>query len=179
LLADQQGDRARNFERAIWPHLAAAYHFARWMVRNHHDAEDIVQESFVKAFRSSETLRGTDARPWLLAIVRNSAIGFLNRNKREQAGPIPVSAEPIDSAPDPELSLERSLRIRTVRAAIDRLPPEFREALLLREMEGLAYKEIAFVLKVPIGTVMSRISRARALLIEELIDHKEASYDLR
>lgn len=168
LLPDQQ-----SFERAIWPHLATAYNFARWMVRNHHDAEDIVQESFVKAFQSAATLRG-DARPWLLAIVRNSAINFLNRNKMRNTTPIQDAAEPADPAPGPETSLAEAGRAQAVRDAIERLPAEFREALLLREMEGMPYKEIAYVLKAPIGTVMSRLSRARALLVEELILQKEA-----
>ena len=158
--------------------MATAYNFARWILHNHHDAEDVAQESFVKAFRAAETFRGTDVRPWLLAIVRNSAINFLNRNKQREAGLDETAPEPADSAPDPEMSLAQARRRKQVRAAIGRLPLEFREALLLREMEGMAYKEIAYVLKVPLGTVMSRLSRARTLLIDELIVRKELGDDL-
>jgi RNA polymerase sigma-70 factor (ECF subfamily) len=172
--ATSRADRTDFFERNLWPHLAAAYNFARWMVHNHHDAEDIVQESFVKAFKSAETFRGTDPRSWLLAIVRNSALNFLSRGKQGRTSAIEETTEPADSAANPEASMEQSRRTQVVRAAIARLPQEFREALLLREMEGMAYKEIAYVLKVPIGTVMSRLSRARALLVEELIVQKEA-----
>lgn len=161
--------RTLHFEEAIWPHLAAAYNFARWLVHNHHDAEDIAQESFVKAFKSAETFRGTDVRPWLFAIVRNSAINFLSRHKQEQTAVALDGLEPLDSAPNPELSLAQERRRQQVRAAIGRLPLEFREALLLREMEGMSYKEIAYVQKVALGTVMSRLSRARALLVDELV----------
>ncbi len=167
-------ERNRYFECTIWPHLGAAYNFARWIVHNHHDAEDIVQESFVKAFKSAETFRGADARPWLLAIVRNSALNYLNRSKQDKTDAIQDSAEPVDAAPNAQIAIEQSQRSEFVRAAITRLPLEFREALLLREMEGMTYKEIAYVLKVPIGTVMSRLSRARALLVEELIVQKES-----
>jgi RNA polymerase sigma-70 factor (ECF subfamily) len=158
----------------MWPHLAAAYNFARWLVHDHHDAEDVVQESFVKAFKSAETFRGSDVRPWLLAIVRNTAINLLNRNRQQGTEALPDAAEPADAAPGPEASLDQTQRGELVRAAIARLPQEFREALLLREMEELSYKEIAQVLKVPIGTVMSRLSRARALLVGELIVQTEA-----
>ena len=174
-----QVERSRYFETTIWPHLASAYNFARWMVRNHHDAEDVAQESLAKAFRSAETFRGTDVRPWLLAIVRNSALNFLSRNNRAKNEESQDMAEPVDSAPDPETSLVQDRRREAVRAAIGRLPLEFREALLLREMEGMPYKEIASVLKVPRGTVMSRLSRARAQLVEELTVNREANDDLR
>ena len=174
-----QAERSRYFESAIWPHLASVYNFARWMVRNHHDAEDVAQESLVKAFRSAETFRGNDVRPWLLAIVRNSAQNFLSRNHRDKNESTRDVAELVDSAPNPEISLVVDRRREMVRSAISRLPLEFREALLLREMEGMSYKEIAFVLKVPLGTVMSRLSRARVLLVEELIVNKEANDDMR
>ncbi len=177
--APSREDRQRFFEQAIWPHLAAAYHFARWLVPNHHDAEDVVQESFVKAFKSAETFRGSDARPWLFAIIRNSAMNFLNRNRQGKDTSLDDATEPVDASPNPEATLQEEQRRREVRRAIARLPEEFREALLLREMEGMAYKEIAYVLKIPVGTVMSRLARARALLIEELLGGKEAEHELR
>ena len=162
--------RTAQFEQAIWPHSRAAYNFARWLVRNDHDAEDIVQESFLKALGAIHTLRAGDARPWLLAIVRNTAINFLNRQRPAIKAEWSESVEQqSDTAPDPERSLIAQSRRDRVRSAIDRLQPEFREALVLREIEGLAYKEIGFVLKVPIGTVMSRLSRARNLLAQELL----------
>jgi RNA polymerase sigma-70 factor, ECF subfamily len=168
-----QSEERRHFENTIWPHLTAAYNFARWMVKNHHDAEEVVQESFLKAFRAAASFRGTDPRPWLLAIVRNSALTFLSRSNRPDAGSPEAAPEPADSAPGPEESLLERQRREHVRAAIAALPQDFREAILLREMEGMSYKEIAYVLKVPLGTVMSRISRARNLLVESLIDRKE------
>jgi RNA polymerase sigma-70 factor (ECF subfamily) len=164
---NSQAGQSRFFETALQPHLAAAYNFARWMVRDHHDAEDIVQESFVKALGAAGTFRGVDARPWLFAIVRNSAINFMKRGRRREVDGAEVP-EPADPAPDAETTLADRQRRQQVRSAIACLPLEFREALLLREMEGMAYKEIAAVLKVPMGTVMSRLSRARQLLIQEL-----------
>lgn len=178
-LDNSGAEQVRRFETAIWPHVAGVYNLARWMVRNHHDAEDIAQEALVKAFRSSHTFRGADARPWLLAIVRNSALNFLSRNARERNRPEPDLADLADSAPDPETLLAQDRRRGMVRSAVARLPVEFREALLLREMEGLSYKQIASVLNVPMGTVMSRLSRARAILVQELIVNKEALDDLR
>jgi RNA polymerase sigma-70 factor, ECF subfamily len=160
-------EQSRFFETSLRPHLSAAYNFARWMVRDHHDAEDIVQESFVKALGAAGTFRGADARPWLFAIVRNSALNFLKRGRAKEAASADVP-EPPDPSPDAETSLVDRQRRQQVRSAIARLPLEFREPLLLREMEGMAYKEIAVALKVPMGTVMSRLSRARHLLIQEL-----------
>jgi RNA polymerase sigma-70 factor (ECF subfamily) len=162
--------RTAYFERAIWPHSRAAYNFARWLVRNDQDAEDIVQESLLKALEAVHTMRGREVRPWLFAIVRNTAINFLRRKKPVIDADMSESIDQHkDSAPDPERSLIAQSRRESVSSAIARLQPEFREALVLREIEGLAYKEIGFVLKIPIGTVMSRLSRARNLLAQELI----------
>lgn len=153
-----RADRVQYFDQHIWPHLGPVYNFARWMVKNREDAEDIVQEALAKAYQAADSFRGTDPRTWLLAIVRNQALNFVSRRKPDAEE---MHREPADPAPGAELRL-------AVRTAIARLPGEFREALLLREMEGLSYKEIASVLRIPIGTVMSRLSRARALLMEEL-----------
>ena len=163
-------NRTAQFEQAIWPHARAAYNFARWLVRNDQDAEDIVQESLLKALRAVHTIRCGDARPWLLAIVRNTAINLMSRKKPAMETEWSEAAEQRpDHAPDPERSLITQSRRDRVRSAIAHLQPEFREALVLREIEGLAYKEIGFVLKIPIGTVMSRLSRARHLLAQELL----------
>ena len=163
-------NRTTYFEQVIWPHSRAAYHFARWLVHNDHDAEDIVQESLIKALQSIHTMRGVDVRPWLLAIVRNTAINFMQRNKPAKESAWNEAADQRqDSAPDAERNLIDQARRDRVRSAIERLQPEFREALVLREIEDLPYKEIGFVLKIPIGTVMSRLSRARNLLARELL----------
>jgi len=170
---DSLDNRTRYFESILWPHLRAAYNFARWLVRNDHDAEDIVQESFAKAFQGMDTFRGGDARVWLLAIVRNTAMNFLRRlQPGREVGWSDRVPEPVDLTPDPEHGLIQRSRRDQVRSAIDRLAPEFRETLILREIEELSYKEIASVLKVPVGTVMSRLCRARNLLVHELVGEK-------
>jgi len=167
-------DRRRHFEESFWPHLRGAYNLARWLVGNPHDAEDVVQESFTRAFEGAGGFRGGDPRTWLLAIVRNTAINFLQRKKpKAEVAWNERMAEPADGAPDPEKAMLRDSQRARVRAAVQRLPGEFREALVLRELEGMAYKEIAAVLDVPLGTVMSRLSRARHLLMEELLPEKE------
>ena len=158
------------FDENMWPHLRAAYNFARWLVRNDHDAEDIVQESFLKAFAASSEFRGRDPRVWLLAIVRNTTINLLRKRRTQQTvqwrDEMP---EPADTAAGPEAALISESRRTQIRAAIQALPEDFREALILREFEGLSYKEIASVTSAPIGTVMSRLSRARALLLDQLV----------
>ena len=172
-------DHRQQFERSIWPHLRGAYNLARWLVGNQHDAEDVVQESFIKAFRAVDRTRGEDARAWLLAIVRNTALNYIrSRKSKAEVGWGESLPEVPDHAASPEGSLLQEERRTRVRSAIERLPTEFREALVLREIEGLPYKEIAWVLKIPIGTVMSRLSRARNLLIQELIPDQEESHDL-
>lgn len=158
----------------LWPHLRAAYNFARWLVRNDHDAEDIVQESFVKAFLALDRFRGGDARVWLLAIVRNSAMSLLRRRRSEPLLHGNELPEPPDRAEGIEEALMAGERRDQVRTAIERLPAEFRETLILRELEGLSYKEIAGVLDVPVGTVMSRLARARNLLMRDLMAEREA-----
>lgn len=168
-------DRTTYFDEILWPHLRAAYNLARWLVHNDHDAEDIVQESFVKAFRSLEGFRGGDPRVWLLTIVRNTAMTLLRRRQTETASARSETAvEPTDSKPNPESALFEKIRRRQVRRAIEQLPDEFRETLILRELEELSYKEIAAILNVPIGTVMSRLARARALLLRELMVERSA-----
>ena len=153
----------------MWPHMRAAYNLARWLVRNDQDAEDIVQESFLKAYKAQENFRGSEARTWMLSIVRNTAMDFLRRDKSSIAVRLGDEGyEPKDDSPDPERVLLDQSRRERVRQGISRLEPEFREAIVLREIEGLSYKEISFVLGIPMGTVMSRLSRARNLLLAEL-----------
>jgi RNA polymerase sigma-70 factor (ECF subfamily) len=163
-------DQRQHFERAIWPHLRSAYNLARWLVGNQHDAEDIVQESFIKALRAVDRVRIEDERAWLLTIVRNTALNYLQREKpKAEVAWRQEAPEPADHSAGPETRLLLKERRERVRAAIERLPLEFREPLVLREIEGLSYKEIAWVLKIPMGTVMSRLSRARNLLLQDLI----------
>jgi RNA polymerase sigma-70 factor (ECF subfamily) len=171
--------RVTYFELTIWPHMRAAFNLARWLARDNHDAEDIVQESFVKAFKAQESVRGVDARAWLLTIVRNTAMDFLRRQKPRKTEPLGDSThEPKDTMPDPERTLVEQARREQVRRAISNLPADFREVIVLREMEEMSYKEIAGVLDVPLGTVMSRLSRARNLLLKELGGAKEAQHEL-
>ena len=166
---DAVDTKVRYFELTMWPHVRAAHNFARWLVRNNHDAEDIVQESFLKAYKALDTFRGGDARAWMLSIVRNTAMDFRRRDKSGIAVPLGDEGyEPRDDSPDPERILVDQSRREQVRQAISHLEPEFREVIVLREIEGLSYKEIASVLSIPMGTVMSRLSRARNLLLVEL-----------
>ena len=161
--------KVRTFELTIWPHMRAAYNLARWLVRNDQDAEDIVQESFLKAYKAQESFRGSEPKTWMLSIVRNTAMDFLRRVKSSGAVTLDDNAhEPEDHSPDPERALLEQSRREQVRQAISHLEAEFREVIVLREMEGMSYKEIAFTLGIPMGTVMSRLSRARDLLLAEL-----------
>jgi len=169
-------DAARD---QLLPHLDAAYNLARWLCRNDHDAADIVQESFLRAVRFRDQFRNGSPRAWLLQIVRNTCHTWLARNRVKLA-----PAEMLDhlTAPDstsPDLLLQRRHDADAVRRAIQLLPNEFREAIVLREIEGLPYKEIAQILAVPVGTVMSRLSRARERLKELLAGyHAEVSHEL-
>jgi len=156
-------DRAR-FERQVLPHVDAAYNLARWLTRNDHDAEDVLQEAMLRAYRFFGGLRG-EARPWLLAIVRNACWSWLQANRPAELA-VDEAGEP--DAPGPESILARELDRRAVNAAIAGLPVPFREALVLRELEDFSYKDIARIAGIPIGTVMSRLARARRLLAEAL-----------
>lgn len=163
-------DRTRRFEAAVLPHLDAAYNLARWLLRDEQSAQDVVQESYLRAFKFFDGFRGGDARPWLLGIVRNACFTWLGQSGRDQVefdeerdtGSLDPSLE--TAAGNPERLLERKLERAQVNAAIATLPPMFREVLILRELEELSYDEIAQVAGIPVGTVMSRLSRARAML---------------
>ena len=172
---NQVASRTDRFETAVLPHLDAAYNLARWLLRDDHSAQDAVQEAYLRAFRFFEHLRGDDARPWLLGIVRNTCYTLLQ--KRRQAGEhIEFDEERdtdlVDATARREDNPERLLLSRLESARLDRaieqLPPRFREVIVLRELEDLSYQEIAQTVNVPVGTVMSRLSRARALLREML-----------
>jgi RNA polymerase sigma-70 factor (ECF subfamily) len=151
------------FEEIVLPHLDAAFNYARWLTRNHADAEDVVQDACVRAVRFFPSLRDDDARGWLFAIVRNTWYSRVSR-RAGAAEVLPLDStrdDPADCALDPEARLLQQLTVAHVRAALEQLPVDFREVLVLREIEGMSYKEIAAIVRVPIGTVMSRLARAR------------------
>ncbi|PLQ02488.1 RNA polymerase sigma factor [Cupriavidus pauculus] len=160
----------RRFDTLVLPHLDAAYNLARWLCGNAGDADDVVQEAFLRAFRLFGGFRGDQARPWLLAIVRNT--WFTTWQKRRAAAETGYDESLIDAdlpdwhgAPgDPEQWLLREEDVRLVHAALDRLPVAFREVLVLRELEELHYRDIARIADIPVGTVMSRLARGRRML---------------
>ena len=163
-----------RFEQSVLPHLDAAYNLARWLTRNEHDAEDIVQDACLRAFKFFGGFRGGNSRAWLLAIVRNTSHTWLEKNrKREFASALDEESHAVaDDSPGPETILLQNAGREAVREAIQQLPLEFREAVVLRELEDFSYKEIAEIAGVPIGTVMSRLARARKLLQQALAkDH--------
>jgi RNA polymerase sigma-70 factor (ECF subfamily) len=169
-----------GFEGALRPHFAAAHNLARWLTRTKADAEDALQESVLRAFRSWEAARPVSPRAWLLRIVRNCCYDLRKERDRDPVeGAVDVDAIPEGSsavvglpADGPEVRLLRIADGEALQHALFALAPEFREAFLLREMEGLSYKEIAEVAGVPIGTVMSRLSRARAQLRTLLVGER-------
>jgi len=166
--------RAR-FEALMLPLMNDAYNLARWLMKNQEDAEDAVQESYLRAFRFFASFQGTNFRAWLLRIVRNTCYSALGARKlKEKEVPLEEEAGEIeDDSPLPPVSLARKATVEAVREAIAALPVEFREAVVLREIEGLSYKEISQVTEVPIGTVMSRLARARHQLYLTLAERKE------
>jgi RNA polymerase sigma factor (sigma-70 family) len=160
---------ARAFEDTVLPHLDAAFNYARWLTRNDADAEDVVQDACVRAMRFFSSLRDNDARPWLFAIVRNTWYSRVSRRASSEATPLIVAQhDEADDALDPEERLLQQHTVAVVRTALEQLPVDFREVLVLRELEGLSYKEIAAVVGVPLGTVMSRLARARDRLMAVL-----------
>ena len=159
-----------RFNQSVLPHLDSAHNLARHLLRDGHDAEDAVQDAFVRAIRHFDGFRGGDGRAWLLSIVRNTCLTRLRG--RRASGEIVEFDETIHTADDaaagPEEALARQAATESLREALDRLAVEFREVLVLRELEGLSYKEIAQVSGVPIGTVMSRLARGRKQLLQAL-----------
>jgi RNA polymerase sigma-70 factor, ECF subfamily len=158
------------FDQVVLPHLDAAYNLARWLTRNGHDAEDVVQEAFLRALKFFGGFHGGNPRAWLLTIVRNTCYDWLRRHRPSE---VPASFDeelhsPVDPSPTPEdLVMEQADRLR-LREALEALPLAWREVLILRELEGLSYKEIADVAGIKIGTVMSRLARARSGLQQQL-----------
>jgi RNA polymerase sigma factor (sigma-70 family) len=155
----------RLFDNTVLPHLDAAFNYARWLTRNDAEAEDVVQDACVRALRFFSSLRDNDARAWLFTIVRNTWYSRVSRRLPVADTSAAGDADQRqDEAPDPEERLMQRHTVLRVRAALEQLPVDFREVVVLREIEGLSYKEIAAVVGVPIGTVMSRLARARERL---------------
>jgi RNA polymerase sigma-70 factor, ECF subfamily len=158
--------RSGDFEELMLPHLGAAYNLARWLMRNGHDAEDVVQDAYLRAFRFFDGYRGGDAKAWLLEIVRNTCFTWLRRETREAAVPFDEATASIALAREPEADIESEERRAVLRNCIELLPEAFREVLVMRELEEMSYRQISEVVSLPVGTVMSRLSRARKRLTE-------------
>jgi RNA polymerase sigma-70 factor (ECF subfamily) len=159
-----------TFEQEVLPHLDAAYNLARWLTRNNQDAEDIVQEAYLRAFRFFAGFRGGDARAWLMKIVRNTCYTWLHADRPLQDGAeFDENFFPPDSrAPTPEEVVLQNDSAALLRRSLEKLPPNSREVLILRELEGMSYREIADITGMPVGTVMSSLSRARGRLRQAL-----------
>lgn len=170
--------KRERFERLVLPHMDSAFGLAVWLLRSESEAEEAVQEAYLRAFRSFHGFRGEHARPWLLGIVRNTCYTLLAQDRRvgpaeefneESHGEEAVAAGAVLSFPsNPEAALIQDADRELVRACLRALPAEFREALVLREIHECSYREIASIVEVPIGTVMSRIARGRRRLESEL-----------
>jgi RNA polymerase sigma factor (sigma-70 family) len=159
-----------SFEQAVLPHLNAAYNLARWLTHNQQDAEDAVQDAYLRAFRFFPNFRGSNARPWLMKIVRNTCYTWLHKNRPlQEAAEFDEQLFPADPrAQNQEVAALQNANAAVVQAALEQLPTKFREVLILREIEEMSYREIADITGVPTGTVMSSLSRARARLREIL-----------
>jgi RNA polymerase sigma-70 factor (ECF subfamily) len=166
--SDAEKEDLMSFEALMLPHLDAAHNLAKWLLRNEQDAQDVVQEAYLRAFKSFGGFHGCNGRAWLLTIVRNTSYTLLKKNRVADLA-TPFDAEihaSIHESVSPATILEQSEDTELIRGATDELPAELREVLVLRHQEGLSYKEIADIAQIPPGTVMSRLARARAKLRE-------------
>jgi RNA polymerase sigma-70 factor (ECF subfamily) len=174
----QEDSKQARFEELIMPHLDAAYNLARWLTRNEHDAEDVVQDAFLRAFKFFDGFHGSNSRSWLLSIVRNATFDWLKRNRKSELTAVfDEELHSQDAAEQAGSSLAGADQ-EMVRKSIEELPVEFREVTILRELEGMSYKEIAEITGAPIGTVMSRLARARKQLqtvLTERLRHERTS----
>ncbi len=170
--------RRQRFETLLLPHLSAAYNLARWLVHKDADAQDIVQEAFLRAFRYFESFRGGNERAWLLGIVRNTCYDWFRQHRQHELhatydeelhGHLHTDAQTTHS--NPETILSQHDATQQLNRALSNLPLEFREVVVLRDLEGLAYKEIAVLMDIPLGTVMSRLARGRKQLAAYLQPH--------
>ena len=157
------------FEQIIVPHLNAAYNLARWLTRNPHDAEDLVQEAYLRAFRFFDGFHGGDGRAWLLSVVRNTCLTWLSGKSGGASTPIEFNEQKHSNAAahvDAENAMIRDSGIDSLRDCVETLPVEYREIVVLRELEELSYRQISEIAGIPIGTVMSRLSRGRQRLLD-------------
>jgi RNA polymerase sigma factor (sigma-70 family) len=164
-----------SFEEAVLPHLDAAYNLAHWLTRNDTDAQDVVQEAFLRAFKFFGGFHGVDGRSWLLTIVRNTCYTWMQHNRSPQLNVSDDDDEQYEiesTDPNPEELLLQRADTLMVRQALTELPIEFREVMVLRELEDLSYKEIAGITDLPLGTVMSRLARGRKRLQMALTNQK-------
>jgi RNA polymerase sigma-70 factor, ECF subfamily len=168
---NRQPGQALSFEHVVLPHLDAAYNLAHWLVRQPQDAEDIVQQAYLRAFKCFDGYQGGDARAWVLKIVRNTSYSFLEKNRAAKLGEEfdETIHTPVSKQSGADEALLQSADSRMLHEALGELPVNFREVLVLRELEGMSYKEIAEVMDKPIGTVMSGLARARTRLKDRLI----------
>ena len=158
-------DKRARFEQTVLPYLDAAHNLARWLIRQREDAEDMVQESYMRAFSSFDGFRGSTGRAWILTIVRNTCYTWLQRGRlNELTTEFVEETHSPETTANPEALLLGEANRELLTKALEELPVEFREALVLRELEDLSYKEIADVSGIPLGTVMSRLARARNML---------------
>jgi RNA polymerase sigma factor (sigma-70 family) len=162
----QKQNKLATFEEAVLPHLNAAYNLAHWLTRNDTDAEDVVQEAYLRAFKFFGGFHGADGRSWLLAIVRNTCYTWMQHNRSpELSVPLDDELHEIESKDlNPETLLVQRADTLMVRQALEELPVEFREVLVLRELEEMSYRDIASITDLPLGTVMSRLARGRKRL---------------
>ncbi len=160
----------QDFEQVFLPHLDAAYNLARWLLRNDQDAEDAVQEAYMRAYKAFDRFRGGDGKAWFMTILRNVCYTMIKKLRSHE------TAEPFDeeihqTVGESEMleAFRQKANAESLHCALEKLPVEFREIIVLHDLEGLAYKEIAAVAGIPIGTVMSRLARARGRLRNEII----------
>lgn len=162
-----------DFEQVFLPHLDAAYNLARWLLRNDQDAEDAVQEAYLRAYKAFAHFRGGDGKAWFMTILRNVCYTMIKKLRSHET-PEPFDEEihqPVSESERQE-AFRQKAKAESLRGALEKLPDEFREIIVLHDLEGLAYKDIAVVVGIPIGTVMSRLARARGRLRTEIIAAK-------
>ena len=165
-------EKDERFGRLMLPHMDAAFNLACWLTRDAEDARDVVQESYLRAYKFFDSFHGDDGRAWLLAIVRNTCFTLHRKNnvphqveEFDEEIHVPGAVEPgVSTVANPETALMERANRELVNRAIEALPREFREVIVLRELEGLSYKQIAAVVNIPIGTVMSRLARGRCMI---------------
>jgi RNA polymerase sigma-70 factor (ECF subfamily) len=167
----QQPSKRERFEQAILPHLGSAYNLARWLMRNEHDAEDMVQEAYLRAFKFFDRFRGEDGRAWLLTVVRNTCYTSLKQSRsRDLIASFDEEIHGSSTELSPEHLVLQKASAEIVRTAMEQLPAEYREVVVLRELEGFSYRDIAAIADIPVGTVMSRLTRGRTRLQQLLAE---------